>query len=68
MRERTFPGKESDGSGRLLKNPWGGNGELVDCHMIPAGRVLYSAGLHSRVNTQAQPAARQAGKEVKREK
>jgi len=33
---------------RLLKNQGGGNGELVDCHVIPADRVLYSARLHSR--------------------
>ena len=62
---------------RLLKDPWGGNGGLVDCRMIPANRVLYPAGGgqvgkatpgRGRANTQAQPAARQAGKEVKRER
>ena len=40
----------------------------MNCHMIPANRVLYSARLHRRANTQARPAARQAGEEVKREK
>ena len=45
----------------MLKNP-------ASALATPRDRVISSARPHSRTNTQAQPAARQARKEVKRER